>query len=219
MNQERILKLEDHSQFLFYNATRSTDEYVRYRGVKIWDLLQHVGIDPGATQITVFAPDGFSKTFPIDVAAPQVPPNIQYDVKGPYPKGFYYPGLHFVKYPYDPGYGPGIRVIPDRLYMLLGYLRDGDPLDKGRLVPDPTNPARLVLEGEGPYRLIVPQKVAGSPDRPSTATPVGDGWDYDTNKDHNAGSSVRSVAAIRVEPLPPGSTDFRWTPGWLEPGG
>ncbi len=45
--------------------------------------------------------------------------------------------------------------------------------------------------------------------------PVGDGWDYDANKDHNAGSSVRSVTAIRVEPLPAGTTDFSWTEsGW-----
>ena len=44
---------------------------------------------------------------------------------------------------------------------------------------------------------------------------MGDGWDYDANKDHNAGSSVRSVTAIRVEPLPAGTTDFNWTEsGW-----
>ena len=97
--------------------------------------------------------------------------------------------------------------------MLLGYLRDGDPLTKGKLVPDPANPARLVLDGEGPYRLINPQKIAGRPDRPSTGDPVGDGLDYDSNKDHNAGSSIRSVAAIRVEPLPAGTTDFKWTDG------
>jgi hypothetical protein len=62
--------------------------------------------------------------------------------------------------------------------------------------------------------LVNPQKLSGSPDRPSTATvPVGDGFDYDKNKDHNAGSSVRSVTAIRVEPLPQGTTDFAWTEG------
>ena len=44
MNQERILNLPDHSQFLFANASKSTDEYVRYRGVKISDLLNNVRI-------------------------------------------------------------------------------------------------------------------------------------------------------------------------------
>jgi hypothetical protein len=214
MNLERILQLSDHSEFLLNNASKSDDWYARYRGAKIKDLLRYVGIRPEATQITVFAPDGFSKSFPIDAPDPQSPPNIQYDVMGPYPYGYYYGGLDFVEYAFDPGYwhDDGQR-IPDRLYMLLGYLRDGDPLDKGRLAPDPKNPGRLVLEGEGPYRLIVPQKISGGPDRPSTAPPVKDGWDYDSNKDHNAGSSVRSVTAIRVEPLPAGTTDFNWIEG------
>ena len=39
MNLERLLKLPDHSQFLFLNASNSRDFYARYRGVKILDLL------------------------------------------------------------------------------------------------------------------------------------------------------------------------------------
>lgn len=212
MNYERILKLRAYSQFFLNNASKSTDWYARYYGARISDLLKAVGIRSEATQITVFAPDGFSKTFPIDAADPQTAPNIQYDVMGTYPNAYYYGGLDFVEYGYDPGYPDGYK-IPDKLYMLLGYLRDGDPMNKGQLKPDPANPARLALEGEGPYRLIVPQKVPGGPDRPSTAKAVGDGWDYDANKDHNAGSSVRSMTAIRVEPLPTGTTDFSWTEG------
>jgi hypothetical protein len=215
MNMERILKLPDYSQYLLGNTTKSGDQYARYRGVRIKDLLWSVGLRPDATQITVFAPDGFSKTFPIDVPDPQSPSStIQYDVMGPYPNGYYYAGLDFVDYTFDPGYPyeNGFR-IPDKLYMILGYLRDGDPLIKGKLSPDPASPSRLVLDGEGPYRLIVPQKIAGPPDRPSTASQVGDGWDYDSNKDHNWGFAVRSVAAIRVEPLPPGTADFNWWEG------
>ena len=120
--------------------------------------------------------------------------------------------LDFVDYPEHPVYPYGF-TIPDDLSMILAYKREGKPLTDWKLVPDPANPGRLVLEGEGPYRLIPPQKIAGSPDRPSTAAPIGDGWDYDSNKDHDAGSSVRSVTAIRVEPLPAGTTDFRWTEG------
>ena len=214
MNLERILKLPDHSEFLLNNASKSTDWYARYRGVKIKDLLRYAGTRRDATEITVFAPDGFSKTFPINASDPQSPPNIQYDVMGPYPHGYYYGGLDFVDYSFDPGYFYDGHIIPDKLYMMLGYLRDGDPLDKGKLVPDPQT-GKSALEGEGPYRLIVPQKIAGGPDRPSTAPPppVGDGWDYDSNKDHNAGFSVRSVTAIKVGPLPPGTTDFTWTEG------
>ncbi len=213
MNQERILRLPDHSQFLFLNASKSTDWYARYRGVKISDLLRQAGLRPEATHITVFAPDGFLKTFPIDAPDPQTPATLQYDVMGPYPKGCYYGGLGFVEYSFLPGHLGWNNKIPDTLYMLLAYLREGDPLTKGKLVPDPANPQRLVLDGEGPYRLIPPQKIAGGPDRPSTSAPQGDVWDYDANKDHNAGSSVRSVTAIRVEPLPAGTTDFSWTEG------
>ncbi len=212
MNLERILKLKGYSQFFLNNASKSADWYARYSGARMSDLLKQVGLRSEATQITVFAPDGFSKTFPIDAPDPQTPPNIQYDVMGSYSSGYYYGGLDFVEYGYDPGYPDGDKV-PDKLYMLIGYMREGNPLAKGQLEPDPANPARLVLNGEGPYRLIVPQKVPGSPDRPSTATPLGDGWDYDANKDHNAGFSVRSMTAIRVEPLPAGTTDFTWTEG------
>jgi hypothetical protein len=206
---ERILKLPDYSEFLLLNASKSQDFYARYRGVKMIDLLRYAGMSKGATQITVFSPDGFSQTFPIDAPDPQTSSGIQYDVMGPYPYGYYYGGLDFVDYGYDPGYpcDDGYR-IPDKLYMLLAYLRDGDLLTPGKI-----NPATLKLDGEGPYRLIPPQKIAGNPDRPSTATPVGDGWDYGANNDHNAGFSARTVAAIRVEPLPSGTTDFNWYEG------
>jgi hypothetical protein len=213
MTQERILALPSHSQYLLGNTTNQRDQYARYRGVKVTELLKHVNIRPEATGITVFAPDGFSRTFPLDLPDPQTPGSPQYDVMGPYPKGYYYGGLDFVDYTYDPGYPyeDGFR-IPDRLHLILAYLRDGDPLKKGILIPDPANPTRLVLEGEGPYRLIVPQKIAGSPDR-GRPVPAGDEWDYDPNKDHNWGAAIRSVAAIRVQPLPDGTTDFRWQEG------
>lgn len=219
MTQERILAIPSHSQFLLGNTTNQRDQYARYRGVKVTELLKHVNIRPEATGITVFAPDGFSRTFPLDVPDPQTPAtppaitNPQYDVMGPYPTGYYYGGLDFVDYAYDPGYPTedGFK-IPDRLHLILGYLRDGDPLKKGLLIPDTANPGRLVLDGEGPYRLIVPQKIAGSPDR-GKPVPAGDKWDHDPNKDHNWGAAIRSVAAIRVEPLPTGTTDFRWQEG------
>jgi hypothetical protein len=209
LNLERILRLPDYSEFLLLNAMKDTDWYARYRGVKIMDLLRYAGVPKDATGITVFAPDGFSKYFPMDVADPQTDPlKIQYDVMGPYPYGYYYPGLDFVNYAFIPWYLCHGNQIPDKLFMLLAYLRDGDPLTPGKI-----NPTTLSLDGEGPYRLIPPQKIAGAPDRSSRSSPVGDGWDYDPNKDHNAGSSVRAVAAIKVWPLPDGTTDFNWNEG------
>lgn len=201
MNQERILQLPDYSEFLLLNASKDTDWYARYGGVKIIDLLRYAGARRDATGITVFAPDGFSKYFPNSSST-------QYDVMGPYPYGTYYGGLDFVNYSFIPSHLLQGNQIPDKLYMLLAYLRDGNPLVIGKI-----DPVTLSLDGEGPYRLIPPQKIAGSPDRSKNGPYLKDGWDYDPNKDHNAGSSVRSVAAIRVEPLPAGTTDFEWTEG------
>lgn len=210
MNLERILKLPDYSEFLLLNAANSRDFYARYRGLKIKDLLKYAGVRKEATQITVFSPDGFSKTFPIDVPDPQTDASkVQYDVMGPYPRGPYFGGLDFVDYSFIPRCLDDGERIPDKLYMLLAYLRDGDPLTPGKI-----NPATLRLDGEGPYRLIPPQKIAGGPDRSCREAPR-DGWDCDPNKDHNAGSSVRTVSAIRVEPLPAGTTDFNvFEGGW-----
>jgi hypothetical protein len=215
LNIEQILKMPNYSEFLLLNATNSQDFYARYRGVKIIDLLKYAGVSKNATQITVFSPDGFSQVFPIDVPDPQTGPNFQYDVMGPYPYGTYYGGLDFVDYGIIPGCISDGDRIPDKLYMLLAYMRNGDLLSPGKI-----NPTTLKLDGEGPYRLIPPQKMAGGPDRPAPPKPpavppplVGDGFDYDSNKDHNAGFSARAVAAIRVDPRPDGTTDFNWYEG------
>ena len=61
MNLERILKLKGYSQFFLNNASKSTDWYARFSGARISDLLKQVGMHSEATQITVFAPDGFSR--------------------------------------------------------------------------------------------------------------------------------------------------------------
>jgi hypothetical protein len=211
MNLERLLKLPGYSEFLLLNASNSRDFYARYRGVKILDLLKYAGISKNATQITVFSPDGYSMVFPIDVPDPQTDPsNVQYDVMGPYPNGTYYGGLDFVDYGIIPGCIEDGDRIPDKLYMLLAYMRDGDPLTPGKI-----NPTTLKLDGEGPYRLIPPQKIAGSPDRgcKDPQADPDDGWNCNSNKNHNAGSSARTVAAIRVDPLPDGTTDFNWYEG------
>jgi hypothetical protein len=212
MNLERLLTLPSHSQFLFLNASNSRDFYARYTGVKIIDLLKYARVSKKATQITVYSPDGFSQTFLMDAPDPQTDPaKVQYDVMGPYPYGTYYGGLDFVDYGVIPGCIDNGDRIPDKLYMLLAYMRDGDLLTPGKL-----NATTLSLDGEGPYRLVPPQKIAGSPDRscrPGTPQ-VGDGWDCDKiNKEHNAGFSARTVAAIRVDPLPDGTTDFNWYEG------
>ena len=87
--------------------------------------------------------------------------------------------------------------------MLLALKREGVPLVAAALSKDNK------LDGEGPYRVIVPQKVAVAP-RSAPARPQDQGgpWPYRADWDHNAGSSTRAVTLMRVEPLPPGTTDI-----------
>jgi hypothetical protein len=64
------------------------------------------------------------------------------------------------------------------------------------------------LDGEGPFRVVPPQKVPGPPDQLSTASNPALIWPYDPTADHNAGFSTRTATIIKVEPLPPGTTDI-----------
>jgi hypothetical protein len=86
--------------------------------------------------------------------------------------------------------------------MMLAVYRDGNYLDRGVLT------LRNKLDGEGPFRIVPPQKVPGPPDQRATAANQNVIWPFDPNADHNAGYSIRSATVIKVEPLPPGTTDI-----------
>lgn len=205
--------MENHSQFLLMNSHKQEfDDYAYYAGITVKELLETVGVDlTNVTSITFIAPDGYAKDFDLDNVSLQ------------YPDGLYYPGLGtadftdpdqgFVTYP-DPAYIPsGLTngsTIADQQWMMLAWWRDGADLDPGYL-----DASSGRLEGEGPFRLVVPQMTPGSPDRGSKYSPSGysDGWDYDDTKDHNAGLCVRSVVAIRLNPMPSGYEEFDWKNG------
>ncbi len=203
--------MPQHTQFLLLNTSRSGDFYAQYTGVILSDLLAHAGILPNATGVTVFAPDGWSNYHPL---APDPDPEL-YHVNGIYPESVYY---------YDPeadvGLNPDIGwcdysapscagrnhldpiVVPGGLRMILAHKREGADLIPGVLNPDNK------LDGEGPFRVVPPQKDPGPPDQ-SSRSPYQDViWPYDYDWDHNAGSASRTATIIRVEPLPPGTTDI-----------
>jgi hypothetical protein len=69
------------------------------------------------------------------------------------------------------------------------------------------------LDGEGPFRAVPPQMQFDPPDQLSTAENQEVVWPYVEEQDHNAGFSARTVVAIRIEPLPEGTTDFNWYEG------
>jgi hypothetical protein len=208
-----LLALEAHTQFLLMNTTKQQlDSYATYRGVTVANLLAAAGVDlRGVTGISVIAPDGYAQDIDLDV------------IGTPYPAGLYYahldggsfddPAQGFVEYPPEDQMPAGLTDggrIPGEQWLLFAYERDGGPMDESYL--DATTGR---LEGEGPYRLVAPQETPGAPDRGSSysPTPYGDGYDYDSHKDHNAGSGVRGAVAIRINPMPAGYEEFDWKNG------
>jgi hypothetical protein len=201
-----------HTQFLLMNASQSNDDYTSYTGVPVTELLSRAGMRASATGIRVYAPDGWMNYHPLDGAAP-LALNI-YPVRFSYPQATYYYDAvadlaknpkGWVNYssPGNVGRTDGSPiVVPGGLRMILAYARDGAPLVPGVL--DKSNK----LNGEGPLRLVPPQAVLSVPDQSSKNTSSTLIWPYDTNLDHNAGSSSRSVTIIKVEPLLPGTTDI-----------
>jgi len=211
---DEIRRLPVHSQFMLMNkTTQRLDEYVTYKGVRIIDLLAAAKVPlTGVTGITVFAPDGYSTDHSLE------------DINAPFPRGYYYDAplaltddLALLERPaaVPPGVENGSR-IPGTPWLLLAYEREGALLDPSSYE---TSTGRLV--GEGPYRLIKPQRELkgdpakpGRPDRSVNAEKIGDGWDFSSRIDHNAGAGARGACVIRINPMPEGYEEFDWKNGW-----
>jgi len=212
---DEIRKLPVHSQFMLMNkTTQRLDEYVTYKGVRIIDLLAAAKVHlTGVTGITVFAPDGYSTDCSLE------------DINTPFPQGYYYDGpLAFD----DPdrtllerpaAVPPGVRNgrrIPGTPWLLLAYEREGALLD-----PSSYEQSTGRLVGEGPYRLVKPQRelngdpaMPGRPDRSVNAKKFGDGWDFSSRVDHNAGAGARGACVVRINPMPEGYEEYDWKNGW-----
>jgi hypothetical protein len=210
-----LKKLPAFTQFMLMNASKElTDDYVSYTGVRVVDVLTAAGVDlRGAAGITVFAPDGYSVEYTIE------------DITRPFPRGYFYGGpaafkdaeKAFVRYPETlPSTVQDGREIPGEPWLLLAYERE-----KALLNPSFYEKGTGRLAGEGPFRLVKPQRdlmgdpaKPGRPDRSVKAKNYGDGWDYNSSIDHNAGNCVRGACVIRVNPMPAGLEEYDWKNGW-----
>lgn len=207
---DEIKGMTSHSQFMLANASRQQfDTYVSYKGVKIKELFEELGIDlTGATGITVIAPDGFMKSLPIEQVDMVFPQPMFYSGLGTDVLG---PDCGFVEYPEEipEGVSDG-EPIPGEHWLMMAYERDGMPLDSSYL-----DVASGKIRGEGPLRLVVPQTNPGPPDRGAKYSPSGcnDGYDFNEDVDHNAGMMVRGVIAIRIDPMPEGVEEFDYMNG------
>jgi hypothetical protein len=207
---DAIRSLPSHTQFLLVNNIQQRfDEYTAYRGVTLEELFSVLEIDlDGATGLTFIAPDGYRKSLP-----------VEYVVRV-FPKPLFHSGLGigalgrecgFVTYPpqLPDGVSAGLS-LPGVFRLILAFERDGEPLEPSELdVAD----GRIV--GEGPLRIVVPQESPGKPDRGSRYSPsnCSDDFDYRPDADHNAGSMVRGVIAIRIDPMPVGVEEFDYMNG------
>lgn len=194
-----------HQEFLLANTSKQQfDTYATYRGVKVRDLLTAIGVDlAGVSGVTVISADGFTKDFSIDVVNTRHPAALFYSGLDTGTKGA---DCGFVEYPLSLPTGlVNGGAIPDEEWLMLAYERDGGPMVSSYL-----DPVSGKIEGEGPLRIVVPQVTPGAPDRGSSYSPsnCGDAYDYDQNKDHNAGNMVRAVMALRVNPMPDGVEEF-----------
>ena len=93
---------------------------------------------------------------------------------------------------------------------MLGYERDGMIMDTAYL-----DVASGKIIGEGPFRMVVPQSTPGAPDSGLKYSPTdcNDGYDFNEDADHNAGSMVRGTIAIRIDPMPEGVEEFDYMNG------
>lgn len=207
--------MTQHTQFLLMNTSRSGDFYGEYTGVLMEDLLDDVWILNSATGISVYAPDGWAQYHPL---AEEPDPEL-YHVNGTYPQA---------SYQYDPEADESLGgwcdysapscagrthnepiIVPGGLKMILAYKREGVDLDPGLLN------AENKLDGEGPFRVVPPQRAPCPPDQRSSDSNDTLIWPYNEDWDHNAGASTRTVTIIKVQPLPPGTTDINvYEAGW-----
>ncbi|MBC2714539.1 MAG: hypothetical protein HF978_04445 [Desulfobacteraceae bacterium] len=215
--KSQLAAMDQHTQFMLMNASRSDDKYVQYSGVPLKELLDDAGILPSATGITVYAPDGWSQYHPLDYEEDAE----MYHVYGNMPEQTYqYPPATYAynaeadvaqnpedgwcKYdaPSCVGRSHGDNItVNGGLKAILAISRDGIPLEPGVLTDENK------LDGEGPYRVVVPQKSVNPPDQRSNADNQNVVWPYTNDWDHHAGACSRSATIIRVEPLPEGTTD------------
>ncbi len=203
LTRDGLMSLKSHQQFLLLNSHKQRcDSYVTYRGVRISELLKSQGVDVSSIEgITVFAPDGFARTY------------TREQVTREYPAGVLHSGLDdaglgdgkgIVVYPATTPHGELAdgEVIPGKQVLLLAYERDFEPISISTL-----DFRDHKIQGEGPFRLVRPQTKPSRPDRGSSHA-LGDEYDYIDSLDHNAGDSVRGVTVIRVDPMPDEYEEF-----------
>jgi len=193
---------------VFLNSTKSRtgDTYFEYRGNRLDQVLDAVGLAPGAESVDLISIDGYEVTLTLD------------EIRRRWPQAPIVPGLDPARLgacgwvAYGSRDADGAAAMPDA-HVLLAFEENGTAFEAASI-----DPASGRITGKGPLRAIIPQVQPGLPDLPLTADAgcldkVRPEHRFSDAYDHNAGKSVSAVAAIRVNPLPAGTRDVDWRAG------
>jgi hypothetical protein len=213
LDMNDLMGMPRHTQFGLANTTKQQfDYYATYTGVKLVDLLEEAGVDlTGATSVDLLSPDGYARSFTVEQITNQYPDHRFW-------RGFDVDELGadcaFVEYPQETyGLGHGEYIGPEtgfEQWHMLAWEREGLPLEKSYL-----DPVTGKIIGEGPFRNVIPPGSGNddlnTPDRGKNQDVTGctmHEWDYSYDKDHNAGSMIKAVVIIRINPMPEGCEEF-----------
>jgi hypothetical protein len=193
------------SETVFVNTTKSKsgDSYNEYRGNKVYELLQIIGIADGAASIDFISLDGYERTHTLD------------ELKKAWPQGAPVMGLGkeaigtcgWVNY--NASGLDASKVLP-AANILFAFEENRTMLEMAKF---DTETGRVT--GAGPLRLIVPQSRISPPDLGQRADPsclnrVAEPYRFHEDYDHNGGKCSFAIIAVRVNPLPKGTRDFEW---------
>jgi hypothetical protein len=185
-DRSAIRKLPKVTQFMAVDTAKSGDFFAEYSGVDMWTLLLDAGISDDAYSITVYAADGYSKSFQVS------------DLKEDYEQGIFLSKYPWISFPLSVDYKNG-KHLPGKINYLLAYEREGFPLQESKIVVDGSN--KYHLDGEGPYRFVtpltepvVPDRSAWSIDRDNPPYP------YNPNRPviRNGDNCIKVAVAIKV---------------------
>jgi len=193
------------SEIVFLNTSHNKqgDFYNEYRGNRVYELLQAIGISGSAESVDFISLDGFEGNFTLKELKtewPQGKPVLGLDKKRIGPCGW-------VNYN---ARGLDGKSPLHSAKVMLAYEENGRKIETGKLDPETGR-----ISGTGPLRLVVPQFRISPPDLPKYADQscqdqISKEYRFNENYDHNGGRSSFSIIAVRIKPLPKGTRDFDW---------
>jgi len=197
-SRAELRQLSVTEQYMAVDTAKAGDFYATYKGVAMWDLLQAAGVRDDATEITVFAADGYSRNFTIS------------EMEQDYAQGQFFSKYPWIKNPWAALFQDG-DLLPDELNYLLAYEREGFPLMESKIVADENGAYHM--DGEGPYRFVSPLTEAVTPDRSQWSIDREDPpYPYNPNRSvlRNGDYCIKAVVAIRVNTAAEKSYQYDW---------